>query len=127
MPLLASAEGCRNPSEHLLIESIERRMGGIGAGPTGTVWRVGPAGDRLLRADDHDAARARRREPSRRFLEHRMLVADVACSLTTAAGRGSFELLRIEPEPASWRDYSGPQGGRETLKPDLFAITAAGD
>jgi hypothetical protein len=127
----AAARICRRVlkrlSEHRLIEPIERRIGGIRAGSSGTVWRVGPSGDRLLRAGDHDAARSRRREPSLRFLEHRMLVADVACAVTTAAGQGSFELLRIEPEPASWRDYSGLHGGRDTLKPDLFVVTAAGD
>jgi hypothetical protein len=56
-----------------------------------------------------------------------MLVADVAGALTVHAHAGSFELARVDPEPGSWRPYSGLHGAREVLKPDLFAVTANGD
>ena len=114
-------------ADRRFIEPIERRIGGIRAGSEGTVWRIGPAGHRLLRDGDPEAPRARRREPSLRFLEHRMLVADVVCGLTTAANSGSFELVDVAPEPRSWRTYSGHHGSREVLKPDLFVVTATDD
>ena len=128
---VAAARICRRVLKRLsdarLIEPIERRIGGIRAGSAGTVWRLGPAGDRLLRAGDPEARRARRREPSLRFLEHRLLVADVAVELTTLAIAAVIDLLQLHPEPRSWRTYGGLHGAREVLKPDLFAVTAVGD
>jgi len=127
----AAASICRRTLRRLsqprLVEAIEHRVGGIRAGSDAIVWRLGPAGDRLLRAGDPDAPRSRRREPSLRFLQHRLMVADVACILTTTAPTDGFELVRVDPEPASWRTYTGVHGARETLKPDLYAITAAGE
>lgn len=41
--------------------------------------------------------------------------------------RGDTEVLRIETEPACWRTFTGREGAPETLKPDLFAITASGE
>jgi hypothetical protein len=127
----AAARICRRTlkrlRDHRVIEPIERRIGGFRAGSEGIVWHLGPVGDRLLRDGDPDAPRARRREPSLRFLEHRMLVADVACELTVHAHAGDFELVRIEPEPGSWRSYSGIHGARDVLKPDLFVVVAIGE
>jgi hypothetical protein len=127
----AAARICRRTlkrlRDHRVIEPIERRIGGFRAGSDGIVWHLGPVGDRLLRDDEPDAPRARRREPSLRFLEHRMLVADVAGALTVQAHAGSFDLIRIDPEPKSWRTYSGLHGARDVLKPNLFAITASGE
>ncbi|MBM7472502.1 hypothetical protein JOE66_002136 [Subtercola frigoramans] len=35
--------------------------------------------------------------------------------------------MSVEPEPQCWREYTGPQGTVQTLKPDLSAVTASGD
>lgn len=127
----ASARICRRTLLRLrngrLLEPLERRIGGLRAGSASYVWRLGPAGDRALRSADPDAPRARRKEPSLRFLAHRLAVADVAVVLNRATSAGHFELLRIDTEPASWRSFSGGYGGREILKPDVFVVTASGD
>jgi hypothetical protein len=109
-----------------VIEHLERRIGGIRAGSASFVWRVGPVGDRLLRTAP-DAPRARRKEPSARHLAHRLMVVDSVLALTTANRAGSFELLTVQPEPQSWRSYLGPGAVPETLKPDLYAVTASGE
>ena len=106
---------------------LERRIGGIRAGSSGYVWRVGPVGDRLLRNGRDQPGTARRKEPSARFLDHTLAVADTALSLLVASRSGRFELLAVTPEPATWRRYLGPGGSREILKPDLTAVTASGD
>lgn len=108
-----------------LIEPLQRRIGGLRAGSASYVWRLSAAGDRLLRGPDEP--RARHKEPSLRFLDHRLCVATAVCVLTAAAHDGAFELLHAVPEPATWRRYATGYGPPEILKPDLFVVTAAGD
>lgn len=127
----AAARICRRVLARLadcrVIEHLERRIGGIRAGSASYVWRVGPVGDRLLRQAAGDGARARRKEPSLRHLDHSLAVADCALALVTAARTGRLELLSTTTEPDCWRHYHGSGGARETLKPDLYAVTASGD
>lgn len=127
----SSSRTCRRVLARLrsqqLIEAAEHRIGGIRAGSSSIVWRLASAGDRLLRRQQPDAPKARRKEPSLRFLQHRLSVADAVCDLTLAARATLFELLRVDNEPATWRPFSGLHGGREVLKPDLFVVTASGD
>jgi hypothetical protein len=110
-----------------LVDTLERRIGGLRAGSASYVWRLSAAGDRLLRAHHPDAPRARRKEPSLRFLAHRLAVADCYCRLVTADRAGVAELLSAALEPASWRTFIGGHGAREVLKPDLMVITATAD
>ena len=113
--------------DHRLLEPLQRRIGGLRAGSASYVWRLGSAGDKLRRLAEPDTARARRKEPSWRFLDHRLAVAEVACQLTEADRADQIELVVVAPEPDSWRHYSDGYGNTETLKPDLFAVTAEGD
>ncbi len=110
-----------------ILEPLERRIGGLRAGSASYIWRIGPAGDRLLAAGNRDQPRDRRKQPSVRFLEHRLAVAECAVRLTVAAREGVFDLIKVDPEPVTWRRYNGDYSSREILKPDLFAITADGD
>lgn len=109
-----------------VVEHLDRRVGGLRAGSASFVWRVGLIGDRLLRRDTN-RARARRKEPSLRTLEHRLMAVDCIVRLTAASRAGSFELQAVQSEPESWRPYLGPGGVRQVLKPDLTVISAAGD
>jgi hypothetical protein len=127
----AASRICRRVLQRLgelrVIEHLERRIGGIRAGSASFVWRVGPVGDRLLRAANGAGARARRKEPSWRFLDHCLAVTDCYLALVEAGRRGRLELLTYQAETACWRPYLGPHGALETLKPDLYAVTASGD
>lgn len=76
--------------------------------------------------DTGRGVRLRVKLPSARFLDHRLAVADCYVDLVRAAHDGQLELLLADPEPASWRSYLGPGGVAETLKPDLYAVTASG-
>ena len=108
-----------------VIEHIDRRIGGVRAGSASFVWRLAPVGVRIVAQSNE--ARARRKEPALRFLDHRLAVADVAIDLTEAARVGRFELVEFSTEPTTWRPYLSAGGVREVLKPDGFAITALGD
>lgn len=109
-----------------LVEHLERRIGGVRAGSASYVWRLGPVGERLLQ-HDADGPRGRHKQPGLRFVDHVLAVAECRVQLVEAHRRGDVELLLVEHEPTSWRDFLGAYGGGETLKPDLFAVTATAE
>ena len=110
-----------------VIEELGRRVGGIRAGSDAFIWRVGKLGDRLLQLEHGRGARARRKEPSERFLDHCLDIASAHLALLTAQRAGELQLLTVQTEPATWRSYLGPSGEHLTLKPDLLAVTATND
>jgi hypothetical protein len=124
----AAARICRRVLHRLhqlrVLEHLDRRVGGVRAGSASYVWRVGLVGDRLLRAGP-DQPRARRKEPSLRWLEHCLAIADTHLMLRDLATSGAIELLQVQTEPTCWR--TAASFGDRMLKPDLFALTASGD
>jgi hypothetical protein len=109
-----------------LLTHLDRRVGGVRAGSASYVWTLTPTGQRLLAGAD-DAFRCRVREPSVTFLDHTLAVADTHLMLHRAHRAGQLELLEVTTEPDCWRRYTGPSGAPETLRPDLFAVTAVTD
>lgn len=109
-----------------ILGALERRVGGIRAGSEGLIHYVDVVGDQLLRGRSGRTAR-RSREPSARFVAHRLAVADAHLALVRAHRDAAVELLDCVVEPASWRTYLGTGGARLILKPDLFAETGAGE
>ncbi|WP_350339608.1 replication-relaxation family protein [Gordonia sp. (in: high G+C Gram-positive bacteria)] len=109
-----------------VLDTLDRRVGGARAGSRGFVYHVGVAGDRLL---DHSQRRSGRLryEPTTRFVDHRLAVADAHVALSVACRTDRLELIDSAVEPRSWRTYTGIGSARRTLKPDLFAETATGD
>lgn len=108
-----------------VIGVLERKVGGIKAGSEGLTYFVDTVGDRIL----HNRAgqRARRiHEPSARFLNHRLAIADLHVALIVADRNGGIELVDSAVEPAAWRNFVGMGAARRTLKPDLYAETATG-
>ncbi|NED10602.1 replication-relaxation family protein [Streptomyces sp. SID9124] len=112
---------------HRLITRLQRRIGGVRAGSTGIVWQLGASGERLLRTRHGDPNRRRYSEPSPAFIAHTLAAAGLAIQLQELARQGVIELLRLEAEPECWRTFLSAHGARQWLKPDLFAITAAGN
>lgn len=117
-----------------VIQTLERRIGGVRAGSAGFVWYVGPAGERLLRTlrPTDVSGRHNFREPSRYFVRHTLAVAELAIQATEAARAGRkhpepFELLNMQTEPASWQQSLSKHGVAQMLKPDLRLTTARGD
>jgi len=128
---VSAARVCRRVLERLhrdrLLGTLQRRVGGVRAGSASFVWYLDTVGDRLLREKSSAGPRRRSFEPSLHFLQHTLAVADLHLQLRKAAFTGAIELLRVETEPACHRRYPHLGGGLSTLKPDLYAVTAAGD
>ncbi len=115
--------------EHRFLHRLDRPIGGVRGGSGAFVWCVGPAGDRIMRAEP-DTARTKRTRPfapTPLFLDHTLAVTEVRVQLEEAAHRGDRELLSVETEPATWRTFTARDGSAQVLKPDLRAVTAVGD
>lgn len=106
-----------------VLDTLDRRIGGARAGSHGFIYHVGVAGHRLLERAPHRTSRLRY-DPSTRFVDHRLAVADAHIELHIANRAGQIELVDSAVEPASWRHFTGMGSTRRTLKPDLFAETA---
>lgn len=106
-----------------LLGTLKRRVGGVRAGSASLVHYVDVVGRQLL-----EGRRGRHlrgfREPSARFLSHRLAAADTHISLVQADREEVIELVECAVEPASWRSYTGLGGARLTVKADLYAETA---
>lgn len=126
---LTGARTCRRVLERLTkakaLDRLERRIGGVRAGSASFVYTLSHLGHRLLHGDEFN--RKRHREPSLRFLEHTLAVAQFAINLTVAARTSPIENLSIETEPDCWRAFSKGLAGNEILKPDLHAACVVGE
>ncbi len=106
-----------------LLTRLERRIGGVRAGSAGFIFALGPVGQRILALE---GARQRRYEPTLRFVDHTLAVAQLVVDVTVAARQGRFEVLDCQAEPRCWRQFAG-LGGRRWLRPDLFMVLGVGD
>lgn len=116
--------------DHGLLSLVPRRVGGFQAGSASSVWFLSPIGKRLLAlrsGDGMQISAARVRDPSVRFVDHALAIAELRVQVGAAARLGQFGLTSIEIEPTSWRHYLGTSGVRETLKPDLAVNTTSAD
>lgn len=111
---------------HRLVSRLGRRIGGVRSGSTGYIWQLTSAGDRLQRARRGKQGRKRYVEPGLQFIGHTLAVTDAMIELRSLAQEDVIELLHLDGEPACWRQFLGPHGTPRILKPDLYAVTAAG-
>lgn len=111
-----------------LVYRLERPVGGVRGGSGAFVWGLDETGDRAVRAHVGTTRTSRKRtyDPSLLFLAHTLAVTELRAALHESARTGKVELLAVQTEPDCWRQFHGPLGGTETLKPDLYAVTASG-
>lgn len=108
--------------ERLLIR-LERRIGGVRAGSAGFVLAIGTVGQRVLAAG---GPRRRSYEPTLRFVDHTLAIAQLVADLSVAAGDGLLDLLDVQAEPRCWRQFSSISG-RCLLRPDAFVRLGSGE
>jgi len=115
-----AARCCRRVLERLtrerLVVRLERRVGGARSGSASFIYALTSLGQRVL---DQGGPRRRLAEPSARFVDHTLAVAEFFVQLSLHARGGACELLSWQSEPSSWRDVM-TLGGRVVLRPDFF-------
>lgn len=102
-----------------LIVGLGRRIGGLRAGSDSTIWQLAPAGLRMASG----RSGGRPHEPSPRFLEHCLAVADAHLAALELQHGGRMADAAVQCEPESWRSFPGIGGEQRLLKPDLFIRT----
>jgi len=124
----SAARVCRRVLARLdianLIRPLARRIGGVRAGSSATVWQLAPAGFRLL---GDTATDVRCHEPSPRFLSHCLAVADAHLTARRLSERHGIGQVNVQVEPLSWRRYTGLGGESRWLQPDLYVEIAGTD
>jgi protein involved in plasmid replication-relaxation len=111
-------------ADYGLIVRLPRSVGGVRAGSAGFVYALGIGGWQLL------VGPGRRRRPplgvGTLFVRHTLAVTEVYVGLREAERAGRLTLARYVGEPATWRSFSGPGGGRAWLKPDAAVTVQLG-
>ena len=106
-----------------LLTRVGRTIGGGRSGSDSYVYALGLAGQRLVRP-----GLPRYRPPwtpQPHQLRHALGVSQLYADLRQADHRGRTSLVRFDAEPACWRRYFGPGGGRLWLKPDALVVLAS--
>lgn len=129
---LANARYCRRVLARLtdlgLVCRLDRRVGGVRAGSAGFVYALDALGQHLITGTGPAGGQIRRPwTPGTAFVRHRLATSELYVRLIEAERVGHVELVRFEAEPDAWRRYSGAGGGVARVKPDAFAVVAAGD
>jgi hypothetical protein len=109
-----------------VLGALTQRVGGLHGGSDGLIHFVDATGDRILRNQSGRAAR-RTYEPSARFVNHRLAIADLHIALMVGSRDEQLGVVDSAVEPATWRTFVGIGAARRTLKPDLYAETATND
>jgi hypothetical protein len=105
-----------------LLGRLPRVVGGVRAGSAGYVYTLDVAGVRIITGEQ-------RRRPwnvGYAFLAHSLAVTETYVRLVEAHRLGTLELASYASEPACWRRFAGPGGGRVTLKPDAYLVVQLG-
>jgi len=117
---IAATRACHRALQRLagerLLLRLARRIGGARAGSASFIYALGPAGQRLLAAGGR---RRRPYEPTARFVDHTLAIAQLVVDATNAGRDGAIDLLAYQAEPACWRTFSRT-GTPVVLRPDLF-------
>ena len=118
----SGARVCRRTMARLhgvgLVHRLERRVGGVRAGSSGSVFCLSPLGHRLLGT----SRRVRHHEPCPGFVNHTLAITELAAQLSTRCRAKNLK-LELQPEPAAWRTHTSGFG-TSVLKPDLFVAVS---
>jgi hypothetical protein len=106
-----------------LLSALQRRVGGVRAGSAGLVLALGPVGQRIVAPG---GTRQRLYEPSARFFDHTLAIAQLVVDVSLAGQRKLLDLLEVQAEPSCWRDFAS-HGGRRWLRPDAFLVLGSGE
>lgn len=110
-------------TDRQLLGRLPRVVGGVRAGSAGYIYAIGPAGRRLLHPGE---PRHRPWTVGAPFLAHSLAVTELYVRLVLAERAGHLQHVVFTTEPAAWRPFPGPGGGRRLLKPDAAVVVRLG-
>lgn len=117
-------------SEHQLVATLERTIGGARAGSAGHVYALGTAAQRvlpLLGSDGYTSGppnRTRAPEtPGSLFLAHALAVTELYVQLREHERAGQLTASQFDAESAAW----WPDGRGGVIKPDAYTSIRRGD
>lgn len=110
-----------------LLARLDRRVGGARSGSSGFIYEGTPEGQRVVELVSAEGVSSKRHrqslEPGRSFVAHTLATTQLYVDLVVAERRGHLSLTAEQPEPACWRQFVGPFGTPDTLRPDAFVVT----
>lgn len=117
-------------TEHQLVATLERRIGGTRAGSAGHVYALGIAAQRvlpLLGSDGYTSGPSSRTRapgtPGSLFLAHALAVAELYVQLREHERAVELTVPQFATESAAW----WPDGRAGVIKPDAYASIRRGD
>lgn len=117
-------------TEHQLVATLERQIGGTRAGSAGHVYALGIAAQRvlpLLGTDGYTSGQPSRTRapgtPGSLFLAHALAVAELYVQLREHERAGELTVPQFATESAAW----WPDGRAGVIKPDAYARIRRGD
>jgi Replication-relaxation len=111
-----------------VLERLPRVIGGVRAGSSGFVYRLGLGGHRLAVLRGWQPERQRRRSlvPGLLFVQHTLAISELHTRLIEHERSRRLELLALDGEPLCHRIYDGSGGQRVMLKPDSYVRLGIG-
>ena len=124
----ATHRALRRMESYAVLQRLQRRIGGAQRGSAGSLWQLGTRGVTVLQNPTDATKRRRTQEPSSGvFVRHTVAVAEAAVAIVEATRSHRLELLSLQPEPQSWRQFLGQHGQPDWLRPDLHVVVANSD
>lgn len=122
--LRRSQRCCHRLVEERVLDTLDRRVGGVRAGSTGFCYVLGTDGQRLI----HPLRRARRTGTlGAAYVDHALATAELHVRLIEAHRDEQIDGFEVEAEPECWRSFLGVAAQSVAVKPDLFVSTHSGD
>ena len=104
--------------EKKLLSKLERRIGGYARGSAITVMSPGPLTSRYINAKHRYFLTA----TGGHLITHSLTIAEIFTQILEADINKRFKLIRIQTEPACWREYRFFNHPADKLKPDLYVV-----
>ena len=114
---------CHRLVDERVLDTLDRRVGGVRAGSSGFCYVLGTEGQRLIQPE----RRARRAGTlGAAYVDHAIASAELNVRLIEAHREAQIDGFEVETEPECWRSFLGTAAQPVALKPDLFLSTRSG-